>query len=69
MAIRVLHLINQLGYGGGAERQLLLNVKHFDRGQVESMVCQVYPEGTWGSDRQAANELRSLGFRVVPLEP
>lgn len=67
MSIRVLHLINQLGYGGGAERQLLLNLKHFDR-NVKSLVCQVYPEGIEYSDKQAADELRGHGITVVSLD-
>lgn len=62
--VNILHLINQLGYGGGAERQLLLNLTHFDNAKVKSIVCQIYPEGTEYSDRQAAADLRNNGIKV-----
>lgn len=67
MTIRVLHLINQVGYGGGSERQLLQNVKHLDPKQVVSVVCQLTSEFDAYSNRQAVSDLREIGVQVESL--
>lgn len=63
-----MHVINQLGYGGGSERQLLLNIRHLDKDKVTSFICQLYPENVSQSTHEASNELRRSGFQVLSLE-
>jgi glycosyltransferase involved in cell wall biosynthesis len=65
--IRVLHLIDRLGLGGGTERQLLLNVRNLDQTRIDSVVCQVHPFGGGQADLEAAHLCRDAGARVVTL--
>lgn len=60
--LRILHVINDLGGAGGAERQLALNIAALNHDRFESYVCYLY------SRSDLVEELRSLGVQVLHLD-
>lgn len=59
---RILHVIDGLGNGGGAERQLALNLKYFDRYKFDHLVAHV-----WGHKTALKSEIESFNVPVHSL--